>query len=177
MKIYTGIGSRETPNNILNLMENIGYKFAELGWILRSGGAKGADRFFEIGADRYYIERNIKNIVYKEIFTVDNFIKTDENYQFCLKYLLPVIDKNRNFSTFKPYTKHLLLRNVHQIVGINQIPLSFTKFVICWIPIEDYWRNAGGTRYALRIAHNLNIPIFNLLLEKDRKRLEEFILK
>jgi predicted Rossmann fold nucleotide-binding protein DprA/Smf involved in DNA uptake len=49
-KYYAGVGSRQTPENILHLMTRIAMRMAELGWVLRSGGAKGADYAFEKGA-------------------------------------------------------------------------------------------------------------------------------
>ena len=49
MKFYTGIGSRETPPEILEMMKDIASKLELLGWTLRSGGAPGADTGFENG--------------------------------------------------------------------------------------------------------------------------------
>lgn len=49
--IYTGIGSRETPEQVLAIMAKIGRYLAEKGWVLRSGGAEGADSSFEAGCD------------------------------------------------------------------------------------------------------------------------------
>ena len=43
-KIYTGIGSRETPEEVLKDMKKLGYILAENGWSLRSGHAPGADQ-------------------------------------------------------------------------------------------------------------------------------------
>jgi hypothetical protein len=48
--IYAGIGSRETPQATLDLMNLIGFTLAQKGHSLRSGGAKGADSAFEAGA-------------------------------------------------------------------------------------------------------------------------------
>ena len=48
-KYYTGIGSRETPQHVLELMSKIAYKLARLGWHGRSGSAGGADLAFEQG--------------------------------------------------------------------------------------------------------------------------------
>lgn len=48
MKIYTGIGSRETPYEILQLMKELARLMSEC-FILRSGGADGADSAFESG--------------------------------------------------------------------------------------------------------------------------------
>ena len=47
MKVYTGIGSRETPGLILALMGRISARMDRLGFTLRSGGADGADAAFE----------------------------------------------------------------------------------------------------------------------------------
>ena len=47
MKYYTGIGSRETPKDIMQLMSKLAYKLASEGYILRSGAAQGADTAFE----------------------------------------------------------------------------------------------------------------------------------
>ena len=43
MVYYAGIGSRETPTEILNIFENIGFYLAKNNFILRSGHAGGAD--------------------------------------------------------------------------------------------------------------------------------------
>ena len=59
MKYYTGVGNRNTPADILEDMEQIARVFARLGWVLRSGGANGADSAFELGCD---IENGLKEI-------------------------------------------------------------------------------------------------------------------
>ena len=49
MFYYAGIGSRTLPYSVVRNMTQMGIKFAEKGWTLRSGGALGADRAFEDG--------------------------------------------------------------------------------------------------------------------------------
>ncbi len=51
-KIYTGIGSRQTPADVLALMTRIAQTLDAEGYILRSGGAVGADTAFAQGATR-----------------------------------------------------------------------------------------------------------------------------
>ena len=46
---YAGIGSRNTPENIQAIMTKLATKLESLGWVLRSGGADGADSAFELG--------------------------------------------------------------------------------------------------------------------------------
>lgn len=48
-RYYTGIGSRETPPEVLELMSKIAYKLAQQGWQGRSGSAGGADLALEQG--------------------------------------------------------------------------------------------------------------------------------
>jgi hypothetical protein len=53
MTIYfAGIGSRETPIDVLDIMQKLSIVFAKKGWILRSGHAPGADQAFEKGCDK-----------------------------------------------------------------------------------------------------------------------------
>jgi hypothetical protein len=49
-RIYAGIGSRQTPQDVLSRMTAIADKRAVHGWVLRSGAADGADAAFERGA-------------------------------------------------------------------------------------------------------------------------------
>lgn len=50
MKYYAGIGSRNTPADILDLMTHLARRLDSRGYTLRSGGADGADAAFERGA-------------------------------------------------------------------------------------------------------------------------------
>ena len=47
---YAGIGSRSTPEPVLEHMHQVAHAMAEAGWTLRSGAAQGADSAFETGA-------------------------------------------------------------------------------------------------------------------------------
>ena len=48
---YAGIGSRRTPDDVLEQMTQLAQELGKLGWTLRSGGADGADRAFQDGAE------------------------------------------------------------------------------------------------------------------------------
>ena len=56
---YAGIGTRVTPPAVLERMTNIGMLLAMQGFVLRSGGARGADRAFEEGAVTRSIRREL----------------------------------------------------------------------------------------------------------------------
>jgi len=120
------------------------------GYILRSGGAEGADSAFEAGAgDR------------KEIF-------------------LPWKGFNKNPSPLYPPSEkaikmacaihplgdkleraHKLLhgRNMHQVLGREIGDSKPSQFILCWTP------GVGGTVTALTAAHHHHIPVFNLFVD------------
>lgn len=164
MKYYAGIGSRETPPDIVAKMREIGRVLAMHQWTLRSGGADGADVAFESGARSVKGNWEIWNPrageVQKQSWAIEEVAK------YCHEF---------PFSRMKPFTQVLLMRNMYQILGFDgDAPV---KFVICWTKTEDpCHKDAGGTRYAVRCAVAHGIPVFNLSrasdLEKVTQRIE-----
>ena len=135
---YAGIGSRKTPSDVLKSMTVIAEILAQKGYILRSGGAVGADQAFEKGSGT----RN-------EIFLpkADLPIWT---IAFTLHFH-PRPDKLSEKGWM------LMNRNALQILGIDgNTPVDF---VICWT--KD-GKASGGTGQAIRIANSLDIPVYNL---------------
>lgn len=57
---YTGIGSRNTSKEILKYFEKLGRYLANRKYTLRSGGAKGADKAFEIAEKFHPYWHNLK---------------------------------------------------------------------------------------------------------------------
>lgn len=167
-KYYAGIGSRKTPEDILSLMRKISCKLEKNEYILRSGGALGADLAFEQGtshADIYvpYFSFNEKhrkvceNVVYKVINSAD-----EEAFKSVKKF-------HPSPDSLKDVGKLMMARNYRQIVGLNE-PNS--QFVICW---TEGGEERGGTGQAIRIANHFNIPVYNLGKEEIRERLEKFV--
>lgn len=148
-KIYAGIGNRKTPLDFLSQMTQIAQKLDSLGYILRSGGAKGADRAFGLGSTQ------------KLIFKAED--ATQQSIYFSSEF-------HPNWSACDRNTKQLHGRNSMIILGPDlDYPVDF---VVCWTPNGEF---VGGTGLALRIANKYNIPIYNLALEPSRLRLEEFL--
>lgn len=137
MRFYAGIGSRETPVNILSDMHAIAIKLSERGWILRSGGARGADSAFERGASNNCC-----------IFTAND--ATQESIDYTAQF-------HPAWNKCSGYAKLLHARNAMIILGEHlDDPV---KFVICWTPDG---KDSGGTGQAIRIARHNKIPIYNL---------------
>jgi hypothetical protein len=144
-KFYTGVGSRNTPTEILTLMTAIAHKLYAMNYILRSGGAAGADTAFELGASQK-----------KQIFTAN--MTTKEAMDIASKYH-PAWNKCSTFA------RKLHGRNAFQVLGPNLCKPS--ALLICWTPdgcISHAERtiNTGGTGTAISIANAYNVSIYNL---------------
>ena len=149
---YAGIGSRETPQDVLSLMQKIGRALALKEYTLRSGGANGADTAFEQGCDMvegkkeiFLPWRNFNNHN-SELFNVSNeALNMASN-------LHPAWDKCSQGA------QRLHARNCYQILGENlDTPV---EFVVCW---TKYPKASGGTALGVRLAEENNIPVFNLV--------------
>lgn len=145
---YTGIGSRKTPAHICQLFTKIAMLLKEEGYVLRSGGAEGADKAFELGAGD-------KAEVFRPHHATAQCLKIAEG-------LIPWWQK------MDDYAQKLHARNVQQILGKNLD--SPVKFVLCWTPDG---KEIGGTRTAIVLAHEHHIPVFNFF--NEQKTLEQLI--
>lgn len=158
MKYYAGIGSRKTPENILKKIKQYSYILNKKNYKLRSGGAIGADKAFELGAG-----------INKEIFYAKDAQKwAYEEAKRCLpRDVVPEM-----FNGWKPYVQSLLARNMMQVLGLDgNDPV---EFVLCWAPSLNYMtREVGGTGYAMRCAMAHGIRFYNLFSEEQTKAFED----
>lgn len=153
--IYTGIGSRRTPPEVLQEMANLSAFLSGQGVILRSGGAAGADSAFEKGSLPHL----------KQIFLPwDGFngrVASEEGVyvpegDVARQAARLASDYHPNWSACSSTARKMHTRNTFQILG--QDLLSPCDFVVCWTPDGKV---VGGTGQALRIALDHDIPIFN----------------
>jgi len=155
---YAGIGSRKTPSAILNIMTKVAIAFSNKNYILRSGGAKGADQAFEKGAKE------------KQIYYANDAKHDHEAFALAGKYH-PAWSKITN-----EYIRLLHARNAYQILGKNlSTPV---EFVVCWTPDgcehhKDRKITTGGTGTAISIASMNNIRVYNLYNYKSLEELRE----
>jgi len=161
MTYYTGIGSRKTPDKVLNLMSDIAYiYYIFLGSTLRSGGADGADKAFEAGCDKAHKNNGVNSL--KEIYLPwkgfnnrEGIIASDlPNWMEATDIMCSIHPKTQALTqgAWKLHT-----RNIYQILGKDlNIP---SHQVICWTPNCEA---IGGTRTALVLADRYEIPIYNL---------------
>ncbi len=155
MKRYAGIGSRETPDPILKQMVSLG-KFMSSDWILRSGGARGADSAFEIGCTLGGGEKEI-------ILPWRGF--NGNGSQLILPEFGAIFDRacaiaeimHPAWRNLRSSWQRLHARNVLQIMGTDlESPVDL---VICW---THKGRTLGDTATGIRLAESLHIPVLNM---------------
>ena len=151
---YTGIGSRQTPKEVLDRMAHIGKEFANMGFTLRSGGADGADSAFERGCDMtngskeiYIPWEGFNNLSSSTGYKIGN---NPDAYDIAAN-LHPA------WNRCSQGARKLHTRNVYQILGTDLNTPSV--LVVCWTPNGEL---SGGTAQAMRLAMQHNIRIVNL---------------
>jgi hypothetical protein len=144
-RYYTGVGSRNTPANILDLMKDIAHHLQRSGYTLRSGGAKGADSSFENGAG-----------IDKQIFYAND---TTPQAEAIAAQFHPA------WNRCSEYARKLHGRNSFQVLGPNLNEPS--ELLICWTPDGCTTHNkrtikTGGTGTAISIADAYGVKVYNL---------------
>lgn len=136
-----GVGSRKTPQHVLDLMRVIGGTLAGRGYILRSGGAFGADSAFERG----FSEAGGRCEIFRKSDPISPL------FSVFTRNLHPKPDALSEIGTL------LMNRNGAQIFGADiDTPVDI---LICWTPSGN---GEGGTGQAIRIARSCGIPVLDL---------------
>lgn len=171
-KYYAGIGSRSTPADVLLTMQKLSRRLESEGWVLRSGGAAGADSAFESGV------RDSDN---KQIFLPSRYFngRSDNDPGMVNSSSLPswegaleTVDKFHPApGNLTDFARKLMARNAMQVLGSDlETPSSF---ILCYTPRGEV---TGGTGQALRMAQNYQIPVVNLGSSSTYESLSEWLL-
>jgi hypothetical protein len=170
---YTGVGSRKTPIEILNVMQDIGKIYAKKGYVLRSGGAIGADSAFEAGCDMAGGRKKIYIPWYgfngykpldDKIVIATNLYNYNRAEEIARKIHLA-------YNKLTQGAKKLHTRNVYQVLG-DQLN-SPSKILFCW---TEGGALKGGTATAIKLAKKTGqTKIVNLGDEEVLIKVLEFI--
>jgi len=155
MKTYAGIGSRETPADIQLQMYEIAKYLDSRDYVLRSGGAAGADTAFSEGAKAGFNKHE------QQIFKASH--ATDASILLAAKF-------HPNWNACTPSVRKLHGRNAMIILGRNLD--DRVDFVICWTKNGS---DIGGTGLGMRIAQERGIPIYNLFHEQRRDLMDRMV--
>ena len=164
--VYTGIGARALPEEWYPTIRQYAMGFAKRGYILRSGGAPGADSVWEEGSD---LGGGQKEIYLpwpgfegrKSQWTRPTQAALDMAAERC-----PSCVSRRGFHA-------LQARNCHQVLGYdlaNPIP---SDLLLAWTMRPETDRS--GSMFAIHLARDYGVPVFNLAIEGEAARLVAWV--
>ena len=148
-RVYSGVGARKTPAAVQSQMRRIAENLRDQGFVLRSGGADGADRAFEAGAGAA-----------KQIFlpwagfngSVDGAVPPDMDQAMEIAARHHPGWRNCNAAS-----RAIHARNVCIVLGGDL--RSPSEFLMCWTADG---RASGGTGQAVRVARAYGVPVIFL---------------
>ncbi|ARV76951.1 hypothetical protein PHABIO_320 [Pseudomonas phage Phabio] len=176
------VGSRNTPEPILELMIRLGRTYTDMGIGDSSGDAFDSDRAgwygakqskeFDITGCRIFLNKGFRNG--QSISNFPGFIDTRYN---CPKKDMAeamALKARGTFAGLNAWGIELHTRNVYQIFGLN-----LDEPVEACIFYAEPKRNdtvSGGTNTAYQLAKEGKIPVIkNLYLEEDREWAKQFL--
>lgn len=158
---YAGIGSRSTPNIVGVEMGQWAKNLEDMGFVLRSGGAEGADTFFKEGTTKDTMRE-----IYVAGYAKQGDVAFDTLPLDIRKEALYLASQHHPaWSRLSPYVQKLMARNILQVLGKDLDNPS--KFVLFWAkPKKDSFGNIydaeGGTGLAVRFAYASGIPVYHV---------------
>ena len=170
--VYTGVGSRTTPEHILKIMRDAAAELASGGWVLRSGAASGADSAFEEGCD---MMRGRKEIYLPFRGFNGNRSHLDapspEAFGLASHY-------HPHWHGLSSVGKRLMARNMHQVLGADL--KTQADILICWTPdgcksSAERSKKTGGSGQAIDLASDRAVPVLNLFHPSHQNRLQAFV--
>lgn len=168
---YTGIGSRETPPEIIDKMNAVAGFCASLDIILRSGAADGADTAFEdfcAGKKEIFLPWN--NFNDRSVRDDGIYVRgNDVNSRDIAATIHPV------FYRLGRGAQALHTRNVNQVLGKDASNPDPSLFVIYYAPRTRSGKVQGGTATAVTLAEREGIPCWNFFDNQDLDELKEWI--
>lgn len=183
--VWCGVGSRETPKEIIPEMVWIGHCLALLGGVLATGDATGSDTHFFDGynlgrlpkmppAQVYYTrKKNQRNLEHSpqmgqhefEMYPEVGHIAQDMAYE-----------ARGSFEGLFPSGIALHSRNALQVLSETlDNPRRFTVYYAK--PVGKRGAVAGGTNTAVKISRKNKIPTVNLYVEEQRTKFIEWVTK
>lgn len=187
MVAYSGIGSRETPPEVISIMEDAGFRLARIGFILRSGKADGADAAFQRGAQRFQGAKCEIYIPWKGFKGGSGLIDKWDILPDELDRQYPGYDEMRwewvkevhgGWERLSQGARKLHERNIHQLFGpdLGNAYLNQSKFVLYYAPETKSGNPKGGTATCVNLARKQGIRTLNLLTQEGRDTLEKFLV-
>lgn len=172
---YAGVGSRETPPDVLDEMRAIASVLQSCGFCLFTGGCHGADDAFADGCHRGsfrvrdFQDRRATFLPWPSYNGTDfHGLAEPTSRAFAI-----AAEHHPGWEHISNGGRKMHARNVHIVLGRDC--KSPVRFVVCWTPDGAdggetlTTPRTGGTGQAIRIARHHGVPVFNLQREAHRR--------
>lgn len=155
---YSGVGARNTPDEVLEVMTELAGTLEEYGFSLRTGGALGADTAFLEG-------------VTKHPEKVELYLPWKDYNGYSSPYTGVHPKVIQMASMYHPAwencsqgARKLHGRNMHIVAGPNLAAPQPSLFMLCY---TEGGKATGGTGMAIAIADSYLVPVFDFGLGID----------
>lgn len=156
-KPYAGIGARNTPKDVLEVMTGISAELEAMGYTLRTGGASGADTAFLEGITKpENVELYLPWQGYNEYESPFHKVSR-ESIAMASRF-------HPNWSACKDSVRKLHGRNANIVLGRDVLRPQPSEFLICY---TEGAKAKGGTGLAINIADAHLIQVFDFGLGID----------
>lgn len=182
---FTGVGSRETPADILFEFEEIRKVLEELGGMPRSGNAPGADKPFSEGPVSSPLDPSHKRQIFLPWKTFEDppkdptqfseegyYVKQQLNEAMAEQIAEQVIPW---WGSLKSSHRQLHGRNPFQVLGPDLE--SPSRVCVGWSPLDKSGEPTGGTRTAFKIAQLYGVPVVNRSTYETYETFKEDVLR
>lgn len=180
---YAGVGSRDTPEDILCIQFRLGKTFCDIGFQGISGEAPGSDqiyhegakqskRYGEVGFEVFLPWNGFEKVWHDPKNNVWDFAKTG----FSRRAWWLGIGARGTDSGLKRGGMAMHSRNAMQILGGDLV--NPVRFVSCWAkPRGKEGHVQGGTGTAVALAMHFGIEVLNLYTDDAMERALNFLDK
>lgn len=171
---YAGVGSRQTPEAVCRYLYRLAHHLRVEGWVVRTGGASGADWAFMDGAGMFArgardlpaeqapAEVYIPQLGWRGISARPGVFPAPPPGAYTIAG-----SHHPEWARLGALVRDLHERNVCQILGPDpEGAPSPAHLLICWTPdgaacARETSVRTGGTGMAIRLADAYDVPVFN----------------
>lgn len=174
-RCYAGVGSRQTPKDVLAAIALAAVRLAADGFTLRTGMSPGADQAFYRGALAGH--GPVELYLPWPAFEAHARLACEGEEVFELSAPEPAAYPlaarfHPRWETLGTRVRELRARDVHEVLGRDlQSPAAL---LVCWTPdgsVDGRGPGVGGTGQALRIARAHGVSVLNLAVPEHVRRL------
>lgn len=183
---FAGVGSRKTPDDVLEIMRRLSHCLYDKGWMGQSGDADKADTAFHEGAMR---SSRYPELGFAAYLAWNGYEKKSTGERRFDDPTLGLYDASmfENWEAARDIAYNaregfdgldrggiaLHTRNAYQ--ALSPSLMDPVQRMFCWAKPVTNGKVDGGTNTAVQLARMYSIPLTNLYFDRDREAVEKYL--